>query len=1145
VRIGVADTGHKQRFRGEDMRVCQRVSPLCLIGCTLGALMPSIVCALGPTDSATSTPATAALAERLSQEAIHPVIVLMKNRLSGDAALNDQAPLVKELAETHAPRVKSFRLVNAIATSVSDSELTRLKANAAVAAVIPDVAIHKPRTSVSGKSGGGAPPTSLPLHVIPGACGTNGAVLLDPEALGTTNTDSTSPQAQTARSLGITGAGVKVAYVADGIDPQNINFLRANGRSAFIDYQDFSGDGVNNPTGGGEAFIDANAIAGQGLHVYNVSGFSAEPDPSACNVRIEGVAPGASLVGLDAFGGADEVANSTILAALEYAVLVDHVDVINESFGGNPLPDTASTDLTRQFNEAAVAAGVTIVESTGDAGENTDTIDSSSTDPAVIAVGASTTFRTYAQTNLGAARYFATTGWLDDNISSLSSGGFEQSARTLDLVAPGDFAWGSCDATPNFFDCTNFLGAPSNLNFSGGTSLSSPLTAGAAALVIEAYRISHHGASPSPALIKQILTSTATDLGLPAVEQGAGLLNSYKAVLLAESINNGHPLSAPAGGQGLLLSQDQLNAVGAPGSSASWSVTVTNPGASGQNVQVWGRTFGQNQNVQSGGVFLSDSKSPQFEDSFGLQDDYATFSFFVPPGADRLTAAIASPDTAYMSLVDPLGRFAAYSLPQGFGNFDLMDVRAPTPGKWTGIIYDVTAAEGANPGPSSWQVATQSMVPFATVSPNAFYLAPGQSQTLHISAQIPGNPGDVSGAIVLSSSGGGTDAIIGAERNSIPVTLRGLIDPTHGGNFSGTLTGGNGRAGPGQVAYYQFNIAPGHSNLTANVSLSTDASDLVGSYLIAPDGSAVGFGQNSLPNGSSGLSLTAYALDPPAGTWTLIIDLAEPVVGDVVSQKFTGNIQLDNVRVSASGLPNSRQVRLGSGMPVTVPVTITNTGAAPGAYFIDPRLNTSALLTLASYTPPASSSGYALPLGSTSDTAIPEWIVPPQTSSIHVIAAATVPVMFDYGPYSGDPDLLATSVGGNTAIGSYAPTDGIVTPGLWNATPTELGPFPNPESGFVNLAMNVTTAQFDASISSDTGDFWYGSIDPSSYASFAPLIINPGQTAVINVTIVPAGSSGTVVSGNLYVDMLTPSVPPGPMVAGDQLAAIPYSYTIR
>ena len=123
------------------------------------------------------------------------------------------------------------------------------------------------------------------------------------------------------------------------------------------------------PTDGREAFLDAGTIASQGNQTYDLSGFvnPAHPLPPGCTIKIKGVAPGASLAVLNVAGRNAGLFNSQIIQAIQWAVMHDHVNVLNESLGGNPIPDTED-DPVALADQAAVAAGITVVASSGDAG---------------------------------------------------------------------------------------------------------------------------------------------------------------------------------------------------------------------------------------------------------------------------------------------------------------------------------------------------------------------------------------------------------------------------------------------------------------------------------------------------------------------------------------------------------------------------------------------------------------------------------------------------------------------------------------------------------------------------------------------------------------------------------------------------------
>ena len=1066
----------------------------------------------------------------LSSTVNDKVIVVFKNQVTGmaDTPANsaNRAGMVKslqrgvmsELTATHAKNVRSISLVNAVAATVSPAAAQQLAANPAVAEVVPDrpIPVATPTALQPGKAAAGIKP-------LPGACPPKGKVELDPQAIVNIHA---AGGAQTAQGLGYTGAGVKVAWIADGIDINNPDFIRANGKHVFVDYQDFSGTGTNAPTGGGEAFLDASSVAAQGRHVYNVASYGVGLSVP-CDIRILGVAPGASLVGLNVFGSSNFAYNSVFLEAIDYAVSHDHVNVLNESFGGNPWPDEGSLDLIRLADDAAVKAGVVVDVSTGDAGV-TNTIGSPATDPSVISAGATTTYRSYAQTGIGGITTPGVTGWLDNNISGLSSAGFDQAGGTVDVVAPGDLNWALCTPKPALYAaCTDFSGRPASVELQGGTSEAAPLTSGLAALVIQAYRQGHGGATPSPAVVKQIIVSTAQNIDAPAEQQGAGMIDAYQAVLAARSYH-----SAKASGQAILASPAQLNAVGPVSSTQHFTETLTNDGAKSVTVGLSSRTLSPYTVIDSAKLSLTNAGG------------YATaVTFTVPKGQARLNASVSLVGFINLSLISPSGKLAEYNLAQGAGNYGNAQVADPQAGKWTALI----ATAGSGPAvPAAFAASTAAWQPFGSLNASSLTLAPGASGAVTLTVATPPQAGDQSGSIVLRSS---ASSPAFAAVTTVPVTLRSLVPtPSPSTTVTGTLTGGNGRStNTGQTAYYQVEIPAGTKALNASVDTG-DASNTLFAELVDPSGASVSAAANGLlattPSGTNAITpevgTQLHAVNPVAGTWTLIVDFYNTVSGTAVTQPFTITLDDTPVTSSASGLPDSASTVLAAGKPVTAMVTVTNSGTTPEAYFADARLGTQATVSLA----PQSTSTLTLP---NLAGVVPTYLVPSHTTAVNTKTSASAPLFYDFTYTFGDPDIISTT--GKTATGSFAAPD--VPAGDWTITPFLTGPTGAKPAKQVTAttSMTATTAAFDPAVNAPTGDLWLGSTNAA--AAFTPYVVNPGQSVTIPVTITPAGKAGTTVSGTLYVadsSFISGDVTfnglPGNFPAGSDVAAFPYSYTI-
>ncbi len=1053
----------------------------------LGAALATVLALFVAPSAANAAPTPAPAASGGPES----VIVVLKDQLADQPAdpqhvgsrrslaKSAQSKVLDRLSGAKPTSVINFTLGNAFSATVTPDQAAALAADPDVESVVPNSKVSvtpptSPAANPQPKATATPAASGLPT-VNPAACSTDPTKpMLEPEALQTINARSSDPSAKTAAALGIDGSGVTVAYIADGINPQNAGFIRTNGKSAIVDYQDFYGDGPNAPTGGAEAFGDASSIAAQGNVVYDVADF-ANPNVVSfpgghCYIKIVGVAPGANVVALKA--GSELLPNSAILQSIDYAVSVDHVNVINESFGGNVYPDNGSRNTIALFNDQAVAAGVTVTSSTGDAGI-TSTIGSPATDPNVISVGASTDSQIYDQTGYALATKFSNGKWQDSNISSLSSAGITQDGRTIDVSAPGEADWAVCDAGGNFSECTSFGNTAHPLvgfQAFGGTSQSSPITAGVAALVIQAYRKSHNNATPTPAVVKQIITSTARDLGLPGDEQGAGLIDARAAVEAAITWPGANRYAPTVSSSNVAFSTDQLTLQGNPGTTQTGTFTVTNVGNKTQDIVV---------NTRQSATLSLDSQTVKISTASTQTTPYPTtgapwvyqkVSFTVPGGANELASTIrwqsgADPGGAgpvvRLSLFAPDGTYAGNSRPQGGSapsNYGLVTIKAPAAGVWTAVLY--TPATGGFTGNVALSTQTYRSIPVGQISPSTLTLAPGAHAIVAVKLAVPAVGGDAVNTVSVGSSGG--------HQTAIPVILRALVPTASGsGTFAGTITGGNARAfSPAQTFAYSFDVAPGKRDLDVSVKLA-DTATLLEGVLIDPKGEVQSINTNDALQPEKFMANTVAA--PVAGRWRYVVVVQNPVSGKKLSEDFTGTVAFNQIDATAVSVPAT----LKAGKTVTGTVTITNHSGASMIVQTDARAGAATTLQLA---PQFAGSTLQLPQSVDDLSQLPAYLVPPDTSALTASSSTTVPAQMELNSPAGGIDVfgdLTKAKQGNTIstarVTETTPTVGL---GYWGVYVQEIGPFTDAGAPSATSVLTATakTVPIDANVQTSTGD---------------------------------------------------------------------------
>ncbi|MDX2935517.1 S8 family serine peptidase [Streptomyces ipomoeae] len=257
--------------------------------------------------------------------------------------------------------------------------------------------------------------------------------------------------------------------------------------------------------------------------------------------KMNGAAPGAKIVSSRACIFGAGCTNVALAEGMIDLVVNRGIDIVNMSIGGLPALNDGNNARAELYRRLIDTYGVQLVIAAGNSGPGANTIDDPALADKVISVGAGVSKETWA------ANYGSEVEKEYGLFTFSARGPREDGGFAPTLVAPGSAVSSSPSWMPGSQLFKQYTGwnLPAGYTMYQGTSMASPQTAGASALLLSAAK--QQGVGLTPVKLRTALTSTARHIkGLQAYEEGAGLIDIQAAWKKIQEGANAHEYTVKA-----------------------------------------------------------------------------------------------------------------------------------------------------------------------------------------------------------------------------------------------------------------------------------------------------------------------------------------------------------------------------------------------------------------------------------------------------------------------------------------------------------------------------------------------------------------------------------------------------------------------